>query len=72
LSFSARSWAAVFVRGDGGEAALPCPENVALEGGPKIDGCGAGAARQASAVVHAGGAFASLGQSLEPEQTCAS
>jgi hypothetical protein len=33
---------------------FPAPENVALDGAPKIAGCGEGAARQASAVVHAG------------------
>ena len=51
---------------------LPDPENVALAGAPKTAGCGAGAARQESAVVHAGGTVAEVEHGTAAEQTCAS
>jgi hypothetical protein len=53
-SFSARIWAAVFVGGGDGGEALPCPVKVALDGDPKIDGCGSEADRQEVVDWHGG------------------
>jgi hypothetical protein len=41
---------------------LPVPENVALDGAPKIGGGGADAALHASAVLHGGGETEGTGQ----------
>jgi hypothetical protein len=51
---------------------LPVPENVALDGAPKIAGCEGGAARHASAVAHAGEETATAEHGTAAEQTCAS
>jgi hypothetical protein len=54
-------------------AGFPVPENVALGGGPKTPGCGAGAARHESAVAHdAGGAGGLTRHGDAAEQTRAS
>ncbi len=53
-------------------ARLPGPEKVALEGEPKMPGCGDGAARQASVVVHGGGETGALTQGTAAEHTWAS
>ena len=45
--------------GGGTEVGIALPWNVALDGAPKIDGCGSGAARHPSAVSHTGGTSAS-------------
>jgi hypothetical protein len=55
-----------------GGARLPDPENVALAGAPYIAGCGEGAARHESAVVHDGGETTDTGHGTAAEQTCAS
>ncbi len=47
--------------GGGTEVGIALPWNVALDGAPKIDGCGSGAARHPSAVSHTGGTSASAG-----------
>ena len=39
----------------GGGTTLPAPVNVALDGAPKIAGCGDGATLHASPLVHGGG-----------------
>ena len=77
LCFPARRFGFAFVFfGDIGlttdGARLPDPENVALAGAPKTAGCGAGAARHESAVVHAGGTAAAGEHGTAAEQTCAS
>jgi hypothetical protein len=52
---------------------FPEPLKVWLEGEPKTAGCGADAARQASAVPHGGGVAAASGaHGAASEQTCAS
>jgi hypothetical protein len=52
---------------------FPAPENVALDGAPKIDGCGVGAALHASPFVHGGGTSAACGaHGAETEHSCAS
>ena len=55
LTCAAVGFAGGAAGGDVSVVRLPGPENVALAGAPKTDGCGAGAARQASADTHAGG-----------------
>ena len=51
---------------------MPAPENVALAGEPNTAGCGVGAARQESAVVHAGAAATEPGHGDCALQTRAS
>src|SRR5258708_1282783 len=52
---------------------FPAPENVALDGDPKTDGCGEGAALHESAVAHGGGTAAATGKhGATPVHSCAS
>src|SRR5580700_8022524 len=57
----------------GSGARFPAPENVALGAGPKISGCGDGAALHESPEEHSGGEACSLGHGTPSlPQTCAS
>lgn len=53
-------------------AELPEPENVALAGALKIDGCGADGALHASVVVHSGEATGELTHGTSVVHSCAS
>jgi hypothetical protein len=56
-----------------GGARLPAPENVALDGAPKIGGCGVGAGLQEASVAHGGGCTAEVGMHGEAlVHSCAS
>lgn len=72
LCFFAVACLDLFTTGLEAGAALPDPEKVALAGAPKSAGCGEGAARQESAVVHGGEDAVTAGQRAPAEQTCAS
>jgi hypothetical protein len=54
------------------EETLPVPENVALDGAPKIAGCGEGAALHESPLEHGGGVIVALEHGAAAEHTCAS
>jgi hypothetical protein len=57
---------------DAAATTFPAPENVALGAGPKIVGCGLGAALHESPELHAGGRTVSLKHGIEAVHTCAS
>ena len=73
VSFCVRvSVFALIVVGGGVGWTLPWPLKVALEGAPKIGGCGTGARRHASAVVQAGGVTGALVHGEVVLHACAS